>query len=1286
MKFLTGALYKKVTNFTLAFVVAVSSLTAIGPFLFSDEVGAAMPLSSADVIVDKAIVTDGDTTTYPGKRAYNDIPSAVTAAAAGQTIVVRDGLYSDVTPGYAYLRIAQGKAVKLHAENTHGAVINVGVVMRNSGGYTFDGFHIKDVTGDYGLWLDNPGSPTIPTFVTNNKVTNISADNGLEVEGIFIGDSAKTYSNVTVSGNQVSGVSSTTMGVSGIGANGTGINLTITNNTISNVARGINTAALKPGSSAQVTNNTVYDNVATPLELGPYATQSGNITTAPDAVKPTVQVLNIGAAVFNKNDTLSIQANDNQALYRVVGNIRNSAGTLVLPTQSNASGQTSYVHNISLNNAVLTEGNYTLRYNAEDVAGNASNTMTYAFTIDNTVPTISILNPSLNTLHNDDITVSGVVNDNQSLVGQTVSVQLRTPSVGNPANCGGYTGGVFTTTVQADGSWSLAIDSSLYGDGKYCVSATVTDVAGNAASNGGTHLKFITIDNSDPAIDFVGSTPAAGSYIKGTNSIQVKINDLHIGAYNLRIENGAPSPLSLGLDYINQPVNDAVNIYAWNTKTGLKQVADGQHKLVATTVDKAGNRSTATRSVFVDNTKPVVTLASPVDAGSYNPSSIVLDATDNMGLKAVTANIYDADNADLIRSCSDNVSAAATSYSLTRCSVAGLPDATYTIHANASDLAGNIASTISRTFVVDTTAPEAPVLTGESTRYIQPGTVVRTWNKSNSTDVTEYQYKSFDSELEAQNPETSDGWSPSPYAAGQESYSISGPTGSNNRTLWYRVAATDAAGNKTWSEDTFKIVVDKDAPIVEISDVALSIEKLLTFTVNGTDNLSGAETVGVNIYNADNTGSPVIAIGRIDDNIAAETLAVGPYVQSGIDVSGLATGTYTIRAAIRDYAGNISYATQQFTVDNTAPGVTVQEIARTNDTTPLLQGTVDPSAVVVRVTVNGQTYNVTPTGETWSVTLNELTNGTYGVSVVAEDAAGNVTDPPVTTELVIDTQAPSVVIDEPAAAVTFDTTPTITGTYEDLDAFTDTTVTISINGGTSVAVVNNNDGTWSYTPADALVDGEYTFVATASDNLGNSTTSNEVTVEVDTTAPAFVYDGFTQEGNVITPDLDITGDVETFFWTADAANPTGASFDDSVIAPAFTVINTGTYNFTLRAIDAVGNFRDFLFTFAYTAPEPETEGENVASAAGTPAIIPFSAVAGAVSDEGVLGETDDSQAAESGAADVEGASTVAAVDTDATDGTIFGLAWYWWLLILAALAAAAWWIIGAIRRRNAEEQ
>tara|TARA_Y100000114_G_C11761826_1_gene330220 strand:+ start:217 stop:2982 length:2766 start_codon:yes stop_codon:yes gene_type:complete len=68
----------------------------------------------------------------------------------------------------------------------------------------------------------------------------------------------------------------------------------------------------------------------------------------------------------------------------------------------------------------------------------------------------------------------------------------------------------------------------------------------------------------------------------------------------------------------------------------------------------------------------------------------------------------------------------------------------------------------------------------------------------------------------------------------------------------------------------------------------------------------------------------------------------------------------------------------------------------------------------------------------------------------------------------------------------------------------------------------------------------------------------------------------------------------------------------------------------------------------------------------------------------VLGETDD---APTSAEAVQGTSTEeitaqAANITDNTDGTVYGIAWYWWLAMLAALTGIVWAIVALVRGRT----
>ena len=242
--------------------------------------------------------------------------------------------------------------------------------------------------------------------------------------------------------------------------------------------------------------------------------------------------------------------------------------------------------------------------------------------------------------------------------------------------------------------------------------------------------------------------------------------------------------------------------------------------------------------------------------------------------------------------------------------VTSYPDGTYSMVIEAWDMSWNYRKD-HILFELDKIAPEPPILTGEPVQYVKWGNVTRSWLPSSSPDVDYYMYKNI-----------TNGWTSGPYnTTGQSEYFITHPTGNYDRIFEWQVLAVDYAGNETWSEDTYKIVVDGTKPTVEITNVDIT-DKKLSFTVSGTDNLSGARTVGTNIYNEDNTGPAVIGIGRLAHNITPGTLTVS-YDATDIDVSGLESGIYTIRAAIRDYSGNIEFATYQIEVDNTPPIVDI---------------------------------------------------------------------------------------------------------------------------------------------------------------------------------------------------------------------------------------------------------------------------------------------------------------------------------------------------------------------------
>lgn len=83
---------------------------------------------------------------------------------------------------------------------------------------------------------------------------------------------------------------------------------------------------------------------------------------------------------------ISVSATDDGGLQRIVANIYRD-GKLVKSTQTPAGGATSAAHTASV---TLPDGNYVVKYNARDLAGNISQTRTVDVTVDATAPTVTI--------------------------------------------------------------------------------------------------------------------------------------------------------------------------------------------------------------------------------------------------------------------------------------------------------------------------------------------------------------------------------------------------------------------------------------------------------------------------------------------------------------------------------------------------------------------------------------------------------------------------------------------------------------------------------------------------------------------------------------------------------------------------------------------------------------------------------------------------------------------------------------------------------------------------------
>jgi hypothetical protein len=379
--------------------------------------------------------------------------------------------------------------------------------------------------------------------------------------------------------------------------------------------------------------------------------------------------------------------------------------------------------------------------------------------------------------------------------------------------------------------------------------------------------------------------------------------------------------------------------------------------------------------------------------------------------------------------------------------------------------------------------------------------------------------------------------------------------GDQNNSYVIQVAVSDGKGGTDVQDVTINVTdLDENAPTVSI--VSPSPTKDTTPPLTGTVDDPEA-TVTVNI---DGKDYPAINNGDGTWTIPDDTIDPLP-----------GDGTYPTKVTAVDKAGNSAVDDGAVIIDTTAPTVTVDR-KRTNDGTPELTGTVNDPNAIVKVTVNGVEYTATNNGTTWTIPNDTiapaLVSNTYDVTATATDPAGNAGTDGTTGELVVDSTAIDVTLNTPPNN---DTTPTLTGSVSKPNA----AVKVKI-GDTEYPAINNGDGTWTLPGeniAPALADGRYPVLVTATDDLGN-TGSTEGNLTIDNTPPTVTINTLVTNdstpvltGTVSEPvsNLEITVNGNTYTATVNGTNWT---IPNNTIAPP---LPDSVYDVGATATDLSGN-------------------------------------------------------------------------------------------------------------------
>ena len=625
------------------------------------------------------------------------------------------------------------------------------------------------------------------------------------------------------------------------------------------------------------------------------------------------------------------------------------------------------------------------------------------------------------------------------------------------------------------------------------VTGTALDLDGTSAS---TSL-VVSLDVTPPEAQILAPADANAS-------VELSYSDALSGI--------DPESVTVLIDGVDVTTTLAVDV------TGVSGVLDpslapGEHDILLTLRDVAGNETEVSRIFNVGLAPPEVTIASPAE-DSYHGDSPV----------EVTGAVVSPDRDVRVECRAFGASSeAVVSDDTFSCSVS-LTEGVNVITAVASDAFGQEASA-QLSVNLDTVAPLLTLVSPSSPHYSNNATVDLSGGVSDASPVS----------VRIEGPVPAEA-SVSETSFTATAVSLGGAQSGEQVLL--RLAAEDAAGNAT--EVLLTVFVDLEAPTVTLDApvdgaiIASPIAVTGTVTdpagvvlvnVNGQAVMAEGESFTTTLTAVDgsleivakaqdgagNEGQarasvtvdstpPAIDITSPADGtitaLNAMTLdgSVSDATPVALTLNGadagntfpieatLSEGANTLEVGATDAAGNRSSASIDVVLDTLAPNLQVigPSEGAVVDLPVILTGTVvDATAVVV--SVNG--VAVSPTGSAWQLELDFLAEQAHALEIVARDAAGNSAS--VTRNIVVDFTAPQLAITSPATNIlTNESSVDISGTVNDSTAVNVTVngVTATVDGGIFAATV-------------ALFDGDNPIRVVATDEGGRSTEANVIVTQ-----------------------------------------------------------------------------------------------------------------------------------------------------------------------------------------------
>jgi len=309
---------------------------------------------------------------------------------------------------------------------------------------------------------------------------------------------------------------------------------------------------------------------------------------------------------------------------------------------------------------------------------------------------------------------------------------------------------------------------------------------------------------------------------------------------------------------------------------------------------------------------------------------------------------------------------------------------------------------------------------------------------------------------------------------------------------------------------------------------------------------------------------PQISAGIVDATIAVDGTDFsffGTFNETTLVWSlpfSFSEGTHTVTVQIFDGAGFSANTIWRFTVDTTAPSLSVMspDYALTRIATTTVSGTTEVGATV---TVNGATTGVNATTGVFSRTI-LLGEGPNTITVVARDPAGNTAQ--VTRSVRLDTTPPVLTVTAPTAGSRVLTNVVHVAGATEADA----AVTVD---GNSAPVASGGD----FSVDIVLPDGSHTITVVATDPAGNQaqlTRTIDVGAAPDTTAPVVTVTSPSDGASVDQASVVVSGTVDDVSSTVRENGVDVHPVADGSWSVTIALV-AGSNTITVTATDAAGN-------------------------------------------------------------------------------------------------------------------